>query len=193
MDDLIYFKDGHYYQVYYNNEDLETIKNEAIENASQIIHRNYKGNYRYSPFYRSKTRDQREIRNFTNELVDTVRDYNGRKEKIYHYEYDQYLFPYIVTLINRLEYGDVKVLDEIYNPDYVKEFVPEYYKINELEKKLVRMDNNKINEKLEILYELKYLLKKLRDTKIDIPVEKYYKELQNVILLEKVNSLEYIK
>lgn len=190
MDDMIYYKNGLYYDVHYDIDDLNRIKNEAIENASCIIHQNYNGNYRCSPYYRKKARDPREIRNYKQELISIQKDSNGRNEKIYHYEYDEYLFPHIVSLIDRLKLGSTEVLDEIYNPDYVKEFVPVYYKIHELEQELIRTDDKNLNKKLEILYELKYQIKIARDEKIDIPVEKYYKELQEAIYLYRLNTLE---
>ena len=189
MEGNVYYKSGKFYNVSFDENELERIRIDAINNSSVIIHEDYEGPYNYSPFYRKKEVSSLEVRNFKKEYVGIKKDALGRNLKMYHYEYDRYLFPYIEKLIRELLNGNVSVLDEVYNPDYVKEFVPLFYKINELEKELVRTDDKDVDKKISIVSELKYYLFKARRKDYDVPVLKYYEDLQNAVKLERIEML----
>ena len=189
MEEITYTKGCYNYVVTYDRLELIKLRIEVVENASVVMHCDYNGPSSKSPYNRKNNNDSLEFKNFKEEYVRTDKTLNGEKEEIYHYEYDSYLFPYIEELITRLLNKDVSALEDIYNPDLVKEAVSIYYQINFLERKLLRTDSRNLDEKIEILHKLEDLVKEAKDTKKDVPVLKYYERLQNMVKIEKIPVL----
>ena len=188
MNNLRYIDNLNDYYVYYDKEELTDLKKYAIEDACTIIHLDYEGPYYKSPYYR-KNSENFEILNFKKELVRIEKDNYGRNKKIYHYSYDKKFYPYIASLIDKLLNDDLSCLNEVYYPNLVKEIIPIYYSIDSLEHSLINTDCTNYNKKLEILYELEYLVKKARDHKEEVKVLFYYEALQEAITLKENKEL----
>ena len=105
---MYYFKhtkDGiEKYNVTFKKEQLEIIKYEIIKKCGVLVHREYDGTI--GPDESNIFR----IRNFSKKDLDIK---NNQNEELYHYSYDEYLYPYLVTLIKRILKGDSKALQEI--------------------------------------------------------------------------------
>lgn len=117
------------YNVQFNSEELQTIRNEAIDDCSEIT------SHEYDDIMVCCCNRIRGVKNTTGEIYE-MRNIRGEKipnSELHHIQYDLYEFPYLVTLIDRLLSGDASALDEIYSPN------------TDREKKLQGVDLSKLN------------------------------------------------
>ena len=85
------------YVVYFNRDELTNLRHKVITNCSEMIHREIDSDEELS--------NNSRIRNLK-------RSNNG---DTYHYSYDEYIYPRLVSIIDRLLRNDDKVIDTIAN------------------------------------------------------------------------------
>ena len=174
------------YSVSFSKEELEKLKIEIINNCSEIEHHEYEGTHGPNEF------DYLRIRNYKERFVRVEESRDSLQwpdQRVYHYSYDEYKFPELVSVIDELLNGNVLVLDTIFNtnPESKGETIDE--KIRKASEELDAIDNLKIAKKREKLDELQKLieLKKLNETQKS--VVPYYARLRELITLDLVDTI----
>lgn len=174
------------YSVSFSKEELEKLKMEVINNCSEIEHHEYEGTHGPNRF------DYLRIRNYKERFVRIQESRDSLQwpdQRVYHYSYDEYKFPELVSAIDELLNGNVLVLDTIFNtnPESKIETIDE--KIRKASEELDAIDNLKITKKREKLDELQKLieLKKLNEKQKS--VVPYYARLRELITLDLVDTI----
>ena len=98
------------YQIDFNKEEVETLKEKIINNCSFIKHEEYESDH--LPRFAGKI-----IKNYIHTYTGKEKNYFEETRDIYLYSYDEYKPPYLVKLINQLLNGNSEVIDEILNYD----------------------------------------------------------------------------
>ena len=174
------------YSVSFSKEELEKLKIEVINNCSEIEHHEYEGTHGPNKF------DYLRIRNYKERFVRIQESRDSLQwpdQRVYHYSYDEYKFPELVSTIDELLNGNVLVLDTIFNtnPESKIETIDE--RIRKASVELDAIDNLKITKKREKLDELQKLieLKKLNEKQKS--VVPYYARLRELITLDLVDTI----
>ena len=174
------------YSVSFSKEELEKLKIEIINNCSEIEHHEYEGTHGPNKF------DYLRIRNYKERFVRIQESRDSLQwpdQRVYHYSYDEYKFPELVSTIDELLNGNVLVLDTIFNtnPESKIETIDE--RIRKASVELDAIDNLKITKKREKLDELQKLieLKKLNEKQKS--VVPYYARLRELITLDLVDTI----
>ena len=169
------------YQVNFDKEKIEKLKNEIINNCSFITHREYESDY--APILADKI-----IRNFTYTPTGKEREYFEETRDIYHYSYDEYKPPYLVELINQLLNDNSKVIDQILNYEIsLKSAIDD--SIDLAYQEFNRIDNENITKKTEKLKELEDLLKAKELNMNQQNIDLYYNQLIGLIKFNLIDSL----
>ena len=100
------------FEVSYDKEQLSILRSKIINNAATIKHEKYIAYV--SPI---ESLEDKHIVYFKKKLI--YRNKDGLN--CYQFEYDEYKYPYIVTLIDMLLEDNLNALTEIYRPDISKE------------------------------------------------------------------------
>lgn len=174
------------YSVSFSKEELEKLKIEVINNCSEIEHHEYEGTHGPNEF------DYLRIRNYKERFVrvDESRDsLQWPDQRVYHYSYDEYKFPELVSVIDELLNGNVLVLDTIFNtnPESKGKTIDE--KIRKASEELDAIDNLKITKKREKLDELQKLIELKKLNKKQKSVVPYYARLRELITLDLVDTI----
>ena len=174
------------YSVSFSKEELEKLKMEVINNCSEIEHHEYEGTHGPNRL------DYLRIRNYKERFVRIQESRDSLQwpnQRVYHYSYDEYKFPELVSAIDELLNGNVLVLDTIFNtnPESKIETIDE--RIRKASAELDAIDNLKITKKREKLDELQKLieLKKLNEKQKS--VVPYYARLIELITLDLVDTI----
>lgn len=137
------------YRITYDKKELRELRREIIDNCSEIYHRDIKRAL-------IDASDKSKIRNYM------VLDYLGsidreyEDEKIYHQTYDEYVYPNIVTIIDKLLKDDLSSISGIY---YINEKnIDVESKIDRLNNEIDDLSNYSVDKKIEKLKELKELI-----------------------------------
>ena len=160
-------------------DELLKIRGEVIEKCSEIIHHDYEATN--GP----NIRDPFKIRNF---IHFPVHGNNKSDGKIYRFVYEEYRFPYLVKLIDKLLRNDIRVIDELEDIDMSKEIIPFVDKIEAVSKELDSIPNINIREKRIKLNELEYLLIQSEYNKRQVSVIPYYQIVLELLNKYKVKS-----
>lgn len=83
------------YQIDFNKEEVETLKEKIINNCSFIKHEEYESDH--LPRFTGKI-----IKNYIHTYTGKEKNYFEETRDIYLYSYDEYKPPYLVELINQL-------------------------------------------------------------------------------------------
>jgi len=171
------------YLVNYDFKEIEKLKLEVIDNCSVIIH------YDYEDTRGPDEADYLKIRNYKAKKtgIRVSRDYFP-DEAIYHFSYDEYKYPYLITLIDKLLNKDVSIINEIYHPNS-EEIVSYREKLNIASKELDEINNFDIQNKKQKLNEIEKLLQQVKLNEKQQPVDSYYLKLQNLIKLQLVDVI----
>lgn len=169
------------YQVNFDKNEIEKLKNGIINNCSFIKHEEYESDY--SPRFTDKI-----IRNFKYTPTGKEKEYFEETRDIYRYSYDEYKPPYLVELINQLLNDNSKVINEIFNYDIsTKTTIDD--RINLANQEFNRIDPENITKKKEKLKELEDLLKAKELNKNQQNIDAYYNQLIGLIKFDLVDSL----
>lgn len=173
------------YEITFNKEELEKFRIKVINDCSEIKHHKYEANRDLMIF------NPLIIRNYKSEKKGYIESHDvySESEIIYQIEYDEYVFPYLVSLIDRLLKEDAMVIDEILYPDYSLENIPIIDRINQVSMELDKIDNLKVYEKKKKLEELIKLidLQKLNSTQKS--VHDYYDFLKQMLSINLIDTL----
>lgn len=174
------------YLVSFSKEELEKLKIEIINNCSEIEHHEYEGTHGPNEF------DYLRIRNYKERFVRVEESRDSLQwpdQRVYHYSYDEYKFPELVSVIDELLNGNVLVLDTIFNtnPESKGETIDE--KIRKASEELDAIDNLKITKKKEKLDELQKLIELKKLNKKQKSVVPYYAKLRELITLDLVDTI----
>lgn len=169
------------YQVNFDKDEIEKLKNEIINNCSFIKHVEFASDY--SPRFTNEI-----IRNFTYARTGKQKEYFEETRDIYLYSYDKYKPPYLVELINQLLNGNSKAIDEILNYDISpKSSIDD--RINLANQEFSKIAPEDITKKKEKLKELEDLLKTKEINKNQQSIDAYYDQLIGLIKFDLIDSL----
>lgn len=182
-----YFKYGdtniYKYRVIFDKEEIEKLKLEIINKCSRIVHNEYIGHRFFSKV------DNLKIRNLIRKKVGVQEFIDGPDEDIYRFSYDEYIYPSLVGLIDKLLAGDATVIDTIFDPGKISEHISFKSSIERVSAELDQIDNLDIDKKRKKLDELQKLVDCEKLNRNQKPVSEYYQKLQSLITLEFVESI----
>lgn len=173
------------YEVQFDKEKLKKLRIEIINNCSEITHKEYDDTREPNYF------DYLKIRNYKRKEIGKVegRDYQPDKT-LYHLSYDEYIFPYLVTLIDRLLADDIEALNEIFNQVTKKETLPIELRIQTLSNEIDKISNLDTKKKIKELEKLQKLIETQKLNSNQLPVTIYYPKVQQLINLIYINSMK---
>lgn len=182
---MIYFKKNNEYlekyEVTYDKEKVEQLKERIIFECSRIEHRQYCSDYG------SCIRDEKLVKNFKAVLVGK-HEYWEETRNVYKYTYDEYVPSDLVKYIDELLNDYSSSIDKIFNYDFKNDKSIDGL-INEAMIKFNNMDQEDVIDKQQHLKYLDNLLesKKINSTQKDI--RPYYQELIPLIGFELVDKI----
>ena len=169
------------YQVNFDKNELEKLKNEIIDNCSYILHKEYESDY--SPRFTDEI-----IRNFTYTPTGK-KEYFEETRDIYLYSYDEIKPPYLVKLIDQLLNGNSSAIDGILNYDIsTKSTIDD--RIDLINQEFNKIAPEDITKKKEKLKELEDLLKAKELNKNQQSIDVYYDQLIGLIKFDLIGSLQ---
>ena len=172
------------YLVTFDKEILITFRKEIIANCSLIEHCEYECSYE------PRKTENYEIRNLSSRYVG-VRKFRDTlqcsDEDMYHYSYDKYIYPPLVSYIDELLAGNLKVLSTKIEETDVVEIIKE--KIRKVSKELDSIDNLDIENKKTKIEELQKLIAQAKLNENQKSVNLYLERLQNIVQLKLVDKL----
>ena len=172
------------YLVIFDVETLEIFRKEIIDNCSMIEYCEYDGTYTPT------NKVDYEIRNLSSRYVG-VRKFRDTlqcsDEDMYHYSYDKYIYPPLVSYIDELLAGNVKVLGTKIVETDVVEIIKE--KIRKVSKELDSIDNLDIENKKTKIEELQKLVAQAKLNENQKSVNLYLERLQNIVQLKLVDRI----
>ena len=169
------------YQVNFDKEKIEKLKQEIINNCSFITHIEYESDY--TPILSNEI-----VRNFTCTPTGKEKEYFEETRKIYHFSYDKYEPPYLVALINQLLNDNSKVIDQILNYEISSKSTIDD-SIELAYKEFKEIDPENVTKKAEKLKELEDLLKAKKLNINQQNIDLYYKGLIELIKFNLIDSL----
>ena len=173
------------YNVTYDKKEIEKIKNEIINNCSDIEHKKYFSDY--SPSFSKNDI----IRNYYERRTGEVKEYFEETRFIYEYSYDRYVPLYLVNLLNDLLKGE-NVLEDILTYK-VPDKLPIDIKIEEKEKELKDIDDKNTKLKIEKLKEYEKLLELKKLNENQKPLSMYYYKLISLFKFELEDTLSIVE
>lgn len=174
------------YSVSFSKEELEKLKIEIINNCSEIEHHEYDGTHGPNKF------DYLRVRNYKERFVRVQESRDSLQcpdQRVYHYSYDEYKFPELVSVIDELLNGNVLVLDTIFNTNSESKGENIDEKIRKASEELDAIDNLKIAKKREKLDEFQKLIELKKLNKKQKSVVPYYARLRELITLDLVDTI----
>ena len=170
------------YNVTFDTKEIEKIKNEIINNCSDIVHMSYFSDY--SPSFYNNTI----IKNYQERRTGEVKEYFEETRFIYEYSYDRYEPPYLVNLLNDLLKGK-NVLEDILTYKDI-DSLPIDIKIEKKEKEIKNIDDKNTKIKIEKLNEYEKLLKLKKLNENQKPLSLYYDKLISLFKFELEDTLK---
>ena len=178
------------YEVTIDKELLSKLKYEIIEKCSIITHKDYQDTYLPKMY---GIDDYLKYRNYS-EVKIGVREYNdfySMPEDLYRIKYDEYKFPYLVELLDKLLEDKIEVLKEIYIVNSKKEITSIDEKINRQKDLIQSIDDSEYDKKINELEKLKELILQKELNKNQVNVLKYYNKVKKLITFKLIDSITY--
>jgi len=173
------------YLVNFSKEEIEELRALIINRCSEIVHREYTGCKGPNQF------DYLRIRNYKQKYVGLkeARDYYSPDREMYQFSYDEYQYPYLVDVIDRLLKGSENAIATILEDSFEskEKSIPE--RIKKASEELDAIDNLDINKKRAKLDELQELLKLQKLNENQEPIGPYHEKLKDLISLELVDKI----
>lgn len=171
------------YEVVFEKEQIQQFRNQVINDYSEIEH------HEYDDALEPNYLDYMRIRNYNSYKIGVKNDFNYQPIEIYHFSYDEYKYPYLVTIIDKLLSDDITAIDELYNPNYELEKVPFNSQIKEATEIFNTISNLKIDEKKSQLEKLQNLIESAKINQNQKPIKDYYLKLQEMITFNHIDTL----
>jgi len=176
------------YLVYFNREELEKIRIEIIDKCSELVHHEYEYSGRLSSTFAD---DYLKIRNFKETKIgeEENKKCDFSVKKMYHYSYDELIYPYLVTIINGILNGDISSVYELLNPNFDKERKSFDERISNLNEEISNgnIDNN---SRISKLNKLKKLITDKELNKNQQSVFDYYEKVRKLIVLTCIDYID---
>lgn len=174
------------YVVEFDRELVEELGVEIIDNCSLIVH--HEEDLTLGP----NKNNTLKIRNY--HKGPKVGEYShecGPDEPIYHFSYDEYIYPSLITIIDKLLRGDSDAIDEInnYNPEIDNAKISFNKEIEKLSRKIDLIDNLDIKNKQLKLKELEVLVAKAQLNKDRKHIDSYYEQLKELLSYELLATI----
>lgn len=174
------------YLITFSKDELENLRIDVINNCSEIVHHEYDATHGPNKY------DGLKIRNYSEKFI-KIKESNDSlqwpDQKIYHYSYDEYKFPNLVSIIDELIKGNTFVLDELLNDSIISKVETIEERIKKASDELDNIDNLKIHEKKEKLNELQHLINLNELNKNQKSIIPYYDKLNKLLVLELVDTI----
>lgn len=174
------------YEVSVDKIKLANLRSEVINDCSEITHQEYDEFEKYFP--RKSDIFVRNLKQTRLKLID-FNDLYTPSEYLYHFSYDEYKPPHLVTLIDKLLNDDDSVLDEIYHPTIDTKIIPFAERVKLANKQLAEIDDSDLESMKVLAKEVEELADQAILNKNQKPVMEYYKLLQNLINLNLVDTI----
>lgn len=171
------------YDVKFERDEIERLRIEVINNCSEIFHREYDSTQGPNQFDYLKIRNYKQQENGYQEYID------GPDEPVYHFTYNEYKYPYLISLIDRLLDGEESTLEEIFNYTPTDKRLSIEDRIKIMSDEIDQIPNIEVDEKTNKLEELKQLIEHSKLNSNQKPTEQYYLRLQELIQLELVDTI----
>ena len=171
------------YNVEFDSDELSKLRIESINNCSTIIH--HEENSVWGP----SDRDILKIRNLERSSKPVgVHEYNdAADENVYHYSYDEYVYPQLVDIIDGLLFGDIRALNMLYNDVVLDAKDYDGY----IRMALKRFENaDSIEEKKSILNKINECLEEKSLNANRKPIDEYYTKVKNLISYLFIDSIK---
>ena len=182
---MIYFKKNNEYlekyEVTYDKEKVEQLKERIIFECSRIEHR------QYSSDYGSGIRDEKLVKNFRAVKVGE-KEYWEETRDIYRYTYDEYVPSDLVNYIDGLLNNVPSSIDNIFNYDFKNDKSIDEV-INEAMITFNNIDPEKLFQKQQQLKYIDNLLESKRVNNAQKDIRPYYKELITLINFELIDKI----
>lgn len=174
------------YLVNFQRQEAQELRMEIINKCSEIEHHEYDGTRIKMPDI-----DGVRIRNYKERYVGVKESKTLQypNEDIFHYSYDEYKFPILISIMDGLLKGNIDYIDSFlkYNPKVDSSSIDD--KIKRISTELDKVDDLNIYAKRKKLEELQKLvdIKKLNENQEAI--DPYYNKLKELIKLELVDTM----
>lgn len=174
------------YIVSFNNEDIINLKNKVVDECSEIKHEIFEDNY-YPFAIKSEDFEYRNIKSLS------ITNYHNDNDYRFKYEFDKYIYPYLVKIINSLLNGDNTSIEDIFKYKGLYDFY-----VNDVDDKIdilsdELMDEEKdIDEKLNITDQIKDLLLRKKAMLLNGKTKLYYDELQQLLSFKLVDEIDLV-
>lgn len=180
------------YKLEFNREELENLKTEVIENCSQISHIDEEVFKSSALSWKELAQSFPQIYEVRNYHVEKTGKYGGDgdlivHEPIVHVICDLYTYPHLVSIINGILSGDIDLLYEFLETDFVGELKQLDKQLYELDLEIDKMSNLD-KEKQKKLTELQELDDKRKNVEQKQNIIKPYYEKANLIIKKKLIS-----
>ena len=170
------------YQVNFNKDEIKKLCDLIIDDCSSIKHYEYDNDYGIGL-------SSGIVKNLVTTNTGRVKEYDVEVRSIYHFSYDLYTPPHLVSLIYGLLNNDPQDLYEIlnYTIEDTKSSIEQ--KIISLSQEFNKIDIEDISKKKEKLKELEKLLKLKELNKNQKDIESYYNKLLSLIEFKLIDSI----
>jgi len=170
---MFYFvKIGKYvkkYKVNFEKKELQRLRLEIINNCSEVIHRVH-NSVDSQEYY-----DCLRFRKFRRDKIGTV-EVNGEEKNVFHFSYDEYIFPYLVSIIDQILLGNSEAITKIVDPDFSKE-PPTVFE----RKKIILSKLEKFNKDISKADSIENFIEREKN------ISKLHLDLQVIIANDKLN------
>lgn len=172
------------YEVTYDTEAIRTLRTEIINSCSLVVYRELESTI--GP----DQSDPLKIRNLHKGPKVGIREQtDGEDTPIYLFTYYEYVFPNIISSIDKLLSGDISALDEIFSPKIEENNRNINDEIRKLSSEIDKIPNTEINKKIGKLKELESLIKLSKLNENQKSTAKYYEILRDLINFKLVSSI----
>lgn len=182
------------YDVILNKEKLTKLRDEIIDNCSKIVHKKYESDIEPDFF------DVKRYRNYSAKKTGRVKEYYGENKDIYELEYDEYIYPKLISYIDMLLTGDFTSAYEslkVYKGEIQEESIEDdnFPEIKQcIEQELTKAEIN-INISM-----LKALLNKVEEYQNNLKLNQkrksdmnYYHEVMSCITLTEIDRITKVE
>lgn len=169
------------YEINVDREKLIKLRREIIDNCSIIEHHEYQSTI--IPAESLKIRNLNYKRNGIMEYKDVP------DEPLFYITYDEYKFPQLVGIIDRILDDDVDETIKLYNGKITDDYISFDEKISKISQELDDIDNLNIKEKRKKLEELENMLNLAKLNSNQKSVLDYYSKVKSLISFKLVDSI----
>lgn len=170
------------YEITYDINRINEIKEEIINNCSRIDHVEFEREYSFNDNYF----EDKIVRNHISEHI-RFNEYFDGPRSVYLHRFDLLTPPKLVELINRLLDNDKSAINEIYF--YQEEKVSFDKEIDDKNKEINSINNSEVDKKIDKLKELKELLKLKYINRDQKSTKEYYIKLLDYIHVTFISSI----